>query len=222
MAQDEVSLYNLALSVAGSRSRVSAPTEASREAEICRLWFAPIARQVLRAAPWASVRAFDNLAVVKERTDASWVDGDPNPEYRYAYALPAQCLRPRFLRGYGRFEVGLLSSNQQVLMTNTEQALLYYTFDQQQISMWDPDLYLSIAYGIAAAIAQPLSGKPGLTRTAQQMANAIILTAREIAANESYEPLEGLSPSLQVRGAIASPVLPYVYPNGPTLAITNV
>lgn len=222
MAQDEVSLYNLALSTAGSRSRISAPTEASREAEICRLWFAPIARQILRAAPWASVRAFDNLAVVKERADASWVDGDPNPEYRFAYALPAQCLRPRFLRNYARFEVALLSSNVQALMTNSEQALLYYTYDQQQISMWDPDLYLAVAYGVAAAIAQPLSGKPGLTRTAQQMANAIILSAREASANESYEPLEALSPSLQARGAIAMPIQPYVYPNGPVLAITNV
>lgn len=224
MAQDEVSLYNLALSAAGARSRVSAPTEASREAEICRLWFAPTYRHILRAAPWASTRAVERLALITERVDGSlWASGDPMPEFRYAYAMPNKCLRPRYLNGYGRFTIELLNAEKQALMTNVEDAILYYTYDQTLISMWDPQLYMAVAKALAAHICLPLNGKAAMARNAMQEANAMIYQAREASANESYEQLHTAATTLQVRGsAYDAASQPYVYPDGPVLAVTNV
>lgn len=222
MAQDKTSLFNLALSAAGARGSVSAPTEASREAEICRLWFEPVVRQILRAAPWPSARAVGRLALLSERTSATWELGKPNPEYRFAYALPAQCLRPRYLAGYARFEVALLSSGEQALMTNQEDALLYYTFDQQSIPLWDASLYFAIAHALGAYIALPLNGKTQQARSAQGMANSMIMQAQEAAANESYEPLESDPSWMQARGSAYNNATPrFVYPNGPMLAVDN-
>lgn len=223
MAQNEVSLYNLALSAAGARSRVSAPTEASREAEICRLWFAPTYRQILRAAPWASTRSVSRLALIKERVDGSdWIAGDPMPEYRYAYALPAKCLRPRYLSGYARFTVELLNSETQAIMTNQENALLYYTYDQDGVGMWDSQLYMAVAKALGAQIALPLNGKAAAAQRAMQEANSFIYQARESAANESFEQLSAVAATMQVRGsAYDMPLSPYIYPDGPTFAVSN-
>ena len=220
MAQDKVGLFNLALSAAGARGSVSAPTEASREAEICRLWFEPTVRQVLRAAPWASARAVGRLALIAERTLSDWTEGMPQPEYQYAYAIPNGCLRPRYLYGYGRFEIALRSADQQVLMTSVENPILYYTFEQLNVAMWDPALYLAIAHALGAFIALPLNGKTQQARSAQGMANSMIAQAQEAAANESFEPLESVPEWLQVRGsAYNTPTSRFIYPNGPSIAV---
>lgn len=224
MAQDKVSLFNLALSAAGARGRVSSPTEASREAEICQLWFDPTYRQILRAAPWASARAVGRLALLNERTFSDdWIAGNPQPEYQFAYALPAGCLRPRFLFGYARFELSLLSASQQALMTGQEDAILYYTMDQPLIQQWDATLYLAVAHALGAYICLPLNGKTQQARSAQGMANSLILQAQETSANESYEPQDSVPDWIQIRGSVYNaPVSRYIYPNGPTLALNNV
>lgn len=223
MAQDEVSLYNLALSAAGARSRISLPTENSREAEICRLWFAPTYRHILRAAQWSSARSVARLALITEQTSDIWMPGSPSPGYRFAYSLPDKCLRPRFLSSYQRFSVELISPEQQALMTDVENALLYFTYDQFRISMWDPSLYMAVAKALGAQICLPLNGKTSQARAAMQEANAMIYAAREAAANEDFEPVEAVPLTLQVRGsAYNRPLNPFVYPDGPILAVANV
>ena len=223
MAQNETSLYNLALSSAGTRSRISSPGEQSREAEICRLWYEPVRRQILRAAPWASAKAMSRLALKAEQTETDWIDGSPNPKFRYAYALPSKYLQARYLFDYARFDIGLLSSNETALMTSSENVVLYYTFDQTEIATWDADLYLAIALALAAYICLPLNGKTSQARSAQQQANGMIYSAREAAANESYEPVDMAPEWIAGRGsAYGSPGVRYIYPSGPLIAVPNV
>lgn len=223
MAQDETSLYNLALSSAGARSSISHPDERSREAEICRLWYAPVRRQILRAAPWPVVRAVTRLALITEQTAESWAPGLPNPEYRFAYGLPDGFLHPRYLTSYARFEVSLISPSQQALNTNEEQAIFFYTVDQTLIPLWDPDLYIAIAMALAAYICLPLNGKVSQARAAQQQANSLIYQAREASANESFEPMEVSPDWIQARGSAYSNTGPrYIYPAGPMISVPNV
>ena len=47
----EVQVYNLALNAVGERSNISSPTEQSRPAEVCSLWYSPVRDQVLAAVP---------------------------------------------------------------------------------------------------------------------------------------------------------------------------
>ena len=107
-------------------------------------------------------------------------------------------------------------------MTDQENAILYYTYDQADISMWDADLFLAVAHGMASQICNPLTGKTQKALRALQEANGIILQAREAAANESYAPVEAVPIPLQARGsAYNAPMQRYVYPNGPLLTVTN-
>ncbi len=218
MAQSQTELFNLALSAAGTRSFVSAPNEASREAEICRLWYEPVRRQILQAAPWPSTRSVARLALLSERVEDAWAAGKPLPQYQYAYALPANCLRPRFLSSYSRFEISLLSTTQQAIMTSAPEAIMIFTFDQFDPTMWDPSLYLAIAAGLASKITMPLTGKQALARIAFQEANFAIGAAQEAAANEDYAPVEWLSEGLQARGSsYGLGIERFIYPNGPML-----
>lgn len=223
MAQDETSLYNLALSSAGTRSRVNNPSEQSREAEICRLWYEPVRRQVLRAASWSSAKSFARLALRVERTEEVWITGAPNPEFRFAYALPDRYLQARYLYDYSRFDISLLSADESAVMTNGEQALLYYTFDQTKIATWDPDLYLAVAHALAAYICLPLNGKTSQARNAQQQANSLIYAAREAAANESFLPLESPPDWIAARSSAYNTTgARFVYPSGPMISVPNV
>jgi len=216
MITDEVSIYNLALSAVGTRSKVTSPTERSREAEICRLWFGPVRDRVLRAAPWPSTKAWSRLALLKQRDgDASWVITDPEPGFAYAYSPPADMLAPRYLAGYQRFSLSSYPGNLKAIMTDQEGALLCYSKQQTAIQTWDVGLQMAIVYGLSAYIALPLHGKAGRAKAAMDEANNLITTAREEAANTDVGRLETIPSWLAVRG-YGAPLSDtrYIYPSG--------
>lgn len=217
MAQDTVNLYNLALSAAGQRARVSLPDERSREAELCNMWFPQTYKQVLRAARWASASAHDALTLVAER-EGDWTPGQPDPEFQFAFALPNGCLHPRYLYGFDRFRVSLLAPDRLALMTNLEQPILYFTMDQPWIEMWDAQLYFAVAYALGANIVMPISGKPSLARSLIEQANMYIAAARESAANESFDGFASLPGGRDW----TVPGQRFIYPDGPMLGMNNV
>lgn len=216
MITDEVSIYNLALSSIGTRSSVALPTEKSREAEICRLWFGPVRDRVLRAAPWPSTRAWARLALLKERDyDDRWVADDPEPEFLYAYSPPSDMLAPRYLAGYQRFTLASYPGNKLAIMTNQHQALLCYTKKQPVIGLWDAGLQMAIVNALAAHIALPLHGKTARARNALEQANTLIMQAREEAANDDVDSTESIPPWIAARGYTGTlNETRYIYPNG--------
>lgn len=216
MITDEVSIYNLALNAVGTRSTVAAPTEKSREAEVCRLWFGPVRDRVLRAAPWASTKAWGRLPLLKQRDDQeSWTPNDPEPGYAYAYGVPQDMLAPRYLAGYQRFVMSSYPGNKLAIMTNEPNALLTYTRRQEVVGLWDPGLQMAIVYALAAHIAMPLHGKAARARAAMEQANDYILAAREENANNDMAQVEAIPPWIQARGyGAALTDTRYFYPNG--------
>lgn len=226
MAQDLVSLYNLASSAAGSRNNIASPTEVSREAELCELWFGPVRNQVLRAAPWPNTRAFARLALLAERDpDLEWTASDPEPGLSYVYAVPSDIINPRYLTTFERFNYGPWSNNGTDVMTvsaQTANAVLAYTKVPSNIGLWDPQLYFAIAYALAAHITMPLSGKPQRAQNAAQLANQLILQARVNAANTDVESYETIPEWISARGYAGSyPPTRYIYPNGALISIGN-
>lgn len=216
MITDEVSIYNLALNAVGTRSTVALPTEKSREAEVCRLWFGPVRDRVLRAAPWASTRAWARLALLKERDDAArWVSSDPEPGFQYAYGVPSDMLAPRYLAGWQRFTLSSYPGNKLALMTSVPDALLTYTKKQEVVGLWDVGLQMAVVYALAAHIAMPLTGKPARARNAMEQANDFILSAREENANNDMASVDTIPSWLQVRGHTDNlNATRYFYPNG--------
>lgn len=95
MAQTVTGIFNLACSAIGTRARIASPTENSREAEVCRDWYDLIRDRVLQMAPWPEATAWSRLALLQERDDTlDWASTDPDPGFRYMYALPSDYIYP--------------------------------------------------------------------------------------------------------------------------------
>jgi hypothetical protein len=74
VAMDIVELYNLALDTVGARATISLPTEQSREAEVCNLWFPNIRDQVLASAAWPEATKMARLAQLATQEGDTWLD----------------------------------------------------------------------------------------------------------------------------------------------------
>lgn len=217
----EVQIYNLALNAIGSRDNISLPTEDSREAEVCRLWYPLIRDQLLAAAAWPEATKFRAMSLLAEAED-EWATGAPRPGYTYVYTLPSDLLRPQYLTDFSHFLITGYDDNQKALHTNTESAILAYTMRLTNISLWSSELQMAVVYGLAAHICMPLSGKPSRAKMLVQDANNLLYMARESAANASTERHESVPDWIAARGYNFGASNRYVYPYGSLLSITNV
>lgn len=218
----EVQVYNLALNAVGERSNISLPTEQSRPAEVCRLWYSAVRDQVLAAAPWPEATKIAYLALLAEQDDdATWLETEPRTGYQYVYALPSDMLRPRYMSDFSRF---LFSSynGQRAVHSNTQSAILAYTSRLENVALWDSALQMAIVYGLAANICMPLSGKPARAQALANRANELITTARVDAANSNNEHYESIPDWIAARGFNSTSSPRYFFPYGSTLALTNV
>lgn len=220
MTVDLTSLYNLACDACGARARISTPTEQSREAEACNLWFPAIRDQVLASARWPEATKMQRLAQLGlNDSDDVWIEGEPKPGYAYIYAIPADCLRPQYVTDYSQFDIQHFNDESRGLHTNLLAPILVYTFRQEIISLWSAELKMAVMYGLAANICTPLTGKPSRSRQLLQMANTNIIAARETAANTTNEIQESVPDWITARGYSGAPVATrYYYPFGSLLS----
>lgn len=218
----EVQVYNLALNAVGERSDISSPTEQSRPAEVCHLWYSPVRDQILAAAPWpeATKIAYPALLATVDDDDA-WLPTEPRTGYSFVYAMPSDALRPRYMSDFSRF---LLTSydGRRALHSNTADAILAYTSRLENIALWDAELQMAVVYGLAANICMPLSGKPSRAKMLAEKANELILNARVSAANSSNESYESIPDWIVARGFNQSASPRYFYPYASILTLTNV
>jgi hypothetical protein len=215
----EVEVYNLALNAIGGRNNISSPTENSREAEVCNLWYSAVRDQVLAAAPWPEASKLEYLALAA-KADDSWSPGEPRPGYEYAYTMPIDCIRPQYLTTFSRFLITAGPNDTILLHTNESQALLMYTFNQAVVTLWSRELQMAIVYGLAAHICMPLTGKPSRTQMLVDRANSIIIAARESSANTSDDRYETVPDWLTARGyADTSSRSAFYYPFGALLNV---
>lgn len=214
----EVHIYNMALNAVGTKDDVAFTTEESREAEVCRLWFGPVRDHVFRAAYWPSTKAFARLALLAERDDSvAWATGDPEPGFRFAYAQPADALRPRYLTTFGRFSTGI-HQGQKAIVSQEEAVILAYTKAEDNVALWDVSLQFAVAHALAAFIAMPLHGKPSRAKKAEDTANGLITEARVVAANEEENQYDSIPDWIAARGYGGSvAVSRFLYPYGPMI-----
>ena len=220
MAYDEVTIYNLALGAVGARASVNRPDERTREAIVCRQWFEAVRDTVFRAAPWSSLKGNRLLPLLRTRnTGLPWVEGDPDPEWAFAYGLPDDFIYPRNLQNFSRFEMSAYG-DAQALMTNEDGALLSYTRRVENPSAWDIGLYTAIHSGLAAHICLQLNGSRSRAQMALQRANEIIMTERATNANQHQNDYDSMPDWLIARGLGGPPTFSrYLYPTGPMLTV---
>lgn len=218
----EVQVYNLALNAIGERSNISSPTENSRPAEVCRLWYSPVRDQVLSAAPWPEATKIAYLPLLAQADDEdAWLETEPRTGYQYVYAMPSDALRPRYMSDFSRF-LFTHYGDQRALHSNTEDAILAYTSRLENIALWDGELQMAIVYGLAANICMPLSGKPSRAKMLAEKANELITSARVAAANANNESYESIPDWIVARGFNHSSSQRFFHPYGSLLTLTNV
>ncbi len=163
MASDngKITIWNMALGFIGTRT-VAGEDEKALEAVQCKLYWDSARRQALRDFPW-------NFA--QRRAWLAQIDMPEGYEqqYTYAYALPEDMLQALRLypngkdyEQYGDKESGRFIlvhdavSKGQVLLCNTDKALLSYTADIADVALFD-DLFVGmLARKLAAMIAVSL------------------------------------------------------------------
>jgi hypothetical protein len=222
VAQDQLTLFQMALSAIGHTRLPSDPDENSPGAIACRLWYEPVRNYVLRSAFWPSAKKAMRLELNATRDlGADWADTDPLPGWLYMYDAPEDLCAPRYLSTYERFETGNTSDDAaaKVILTDMEDAILIYTNVQDDISLYDAGLYFAMAHALAAYICQGLTGKNQKAVQQMQIANGIILQARADAANEAWSLQDSVPDWIAARGysgAVTSSR--FIYPYGPVLS----
>jgi hypothetical protein len=215
MAQDQTTLYNLALNAVGTRSRVVSPSEVSREAEVCNLWYPTVRDQILCAAHWDSAAAVNQLTIEAERTTDAWEEGAPEPPWLYRFNVPNDFLYPRHLSTFENFRMTQVGGVPK-LLAMSEVVILHYTKKQTVVAAWDADLWYATVQGLAGHIAMPLHGKA--SRAAQAIANAndVLLKAQARVANRNQVTFDHIPDWLAARGVVSVPAVSgYIHQVGP-------
>jgi hypothetical protein len=230
VAQTQLDLYNLALSAMGSDYSVASLTEQSLPAEACNLWYENTRLTVMRAAHWNSCKRFERLVKAASRetetdytadSDVDWQSGDPEPGFAFSYNLPGRFIAARYLTDYSQFTIGANpETGEDMLSCNIggpvadDAPVLCYTYDQQRLDRWEPDLYQAMVYGLAGHIVMPLSGKPDRAQLMFNLANQFLLDARARTANERHQLFAQTPERLQARGYSYTPVYPFIQSYG--------
>jgi hypothetical protein len=224
VAADVVVLYNLALDSIGARNKISLPSDQSREAEACNLWFPNIRDQVLASAPWPEATKMERLALFEgQNDDGVWLQGKARPDLLNSFACPADMLRPQYLADYQQFSIQSRAPEKKALMTNAISPILIYTFRQTLVGMWSAELQMAIMYSLAASICTALTGKTSRAKLLNDQANERIIAARESAANLNDERLDSLPDWIAARGYCdTSSRARFFYPFGSLLTSANV
>jgi hypothetical protein len=174
----------MALSNIGTRSTIASFDENSTEAKECKLWYDFSRTQALEAFDWSFARRRLALAL----------HGDDAPEMRWSfrYQYPANCIAARYIENplgptadAVPFEIELSEDgNTKSLLTNQEDAVLVYTSDMTQTTMYTSHFVETLSHLLAFHIAIQLTGKRSIKSDMAQMYSALLRAAPAQNANE--------------------------------------
>ncbi len=181
-----LAVYNQALGLAGARAKLASLGDKSRERELCDLYYDTAKSTAFSMANWPDLSATARLAIVAERNFAlDWADGDPQPPWRFAYALPHDYVRARHLSSGARFKLGNCNG-ERVLLTNQEQAVLIYTRNIESPGAWDNSLRKVVVAELALKIVGGLSFSDNAAANVAQHYGKEVTDALLEQANEAH------------------------------------
>lgn len=220
MAQTTTELYNLAAQAVGARGKLVSTSQASRFTDVFGLWLPSVRAVVLQSSHWPSAKKTASLSPIAERDNGvAWAAGAPKPGAKYAYLAPSDLLHPRHLSTYGHFDMEMIGDSR-AIHAHEPQAILTYTFDQTNESLWEPELFLLMAIALGAYTAQTLTGKRSLSASLEKQANEMITRAQARSLAMHYAPVSAVASWHSARGYAGRPdVARYVYPLGSLIAV---
>ena len=192
-----VRICNMALSHIGARSRIETLSEQSAEAKECSLWYDYSRLATLEGFDWSFARKRLQLALA----------GDPplDDTWCFRYQYPVDCVaareivNPSLVRidpGYNTllftdrtdaipFEVEISDDGTaNTILTNQPEAILKYTFDQEQTSIYSPYFVKAFSRHLASQIAYALTGKVAIADRNFEVWQLMMIRASGHNANE--------------------------------------
>lgn len=188
MSTSVVEICNMALSNIGSRSSIESLDEASAEGIQCKLWYNKARKQVLAALDWSFARKRLTLALHSEAADLI--------DWTFRYQFPSDCLQFRKLTNPdGRsadavpFIIEMNSTGKEkTILTNLDTAQGVYTWDQQDVTVFDPMFEQALAFLIAHYICYTLVGSLPLKKEMLMNYGAMLRYAEATDANQHMDP----------------------------------
>lgn len=188
----KVSIWNMALVNVGSSGFIQSPTEASAEANHCRVVYDEAVKSTLEALDW-------NFARVK----VALADLDtPDDDWIYQYAYPSNCVSARKILTTIRnekpmpFKVGLnAAATAKVVNTDVSEAVLVYTALVTNEALFSSAFAVALSWHVAMSISGPLAGndKNIMDKVNKGLATALA-QAQTLDANEGQEDDERDAP----------------------------
>lgn len=193
----EVDIANLALYRIGQLEPISDLDEDTPQAEAVKAIFGIVRDAVLESYQWPFATFRAQLAVVAS------AETDPDsPDLRtgwgFTYALPANCLAPRYLypgtntpgeRQEIPFEIEGDVTRGKVLLTNLEEAELVYTKLITNPNVWSPMFRDAFALRLAADLALSLAKKPQLGFNLHRLFESWVSRASAAQSNQARKDL---------------------------------
>ena len=212
--RDQVTLFNIALGVAGARASLTSVEDHTIEAEKCRLFYETARDEVFSAFYWGSLRSTARLVQVAERDlSVDWADTDPRPGYRFAHRLPVNFHYPQFLSNWSQFELSRIG-DELVLMSDAEHPILTYTRKESNLGVWEPMLFSLVAAYLGVKVAIALKVDEKAYRRAVEHLQGVYSSAITAAANQDLQVIQETLPEwIEARGfvGLSAPVR-FFYP----------
>ncbi len=180
-------IANAALEQIGAKSGIQNLNENSVEAKACKFWYDFCRVHVLEAYNWGFAR--------KRLSLASSSDDPPEGIWGYRYQYPVDCVKAREIENplgdtYDAipFEIEQTSDGTaKTILTDADEAILIYTRDVQQTSLFPAHFIDTLAAQLASRIALKLTGKRTIRDDMQKLYASLLSVAPAHDANEAVK-----------------------------------
>ena len=196
----KLQIWNLALANIKQTPSIQGVNEDSSEANFCRVYYEDALKDALQKHDWNFAKKRLSLAVIDdERNREDW-------EYQYGY--PNDCLQARYIVTPRRdqspipFEVAILpstglgnSADQKVIWTDKYQAVLSYTYFQENTTFFSQKFTIALSWKLSSLIAQPITNKASIEAAALAQYQEKILEAQAANMNEGRGTKQSNTPN---------------------------
>lgn len=181
-----VEIINIALARLGE-SPIQSLNEGSAPANAAKLLYDAERRATLREYPWNF--ALKQAALARSEQDAV--------DFRYAFALPGDCLRAVRLWGADKKAIRF-SVRGDVLYADETGITLEYVSDVEDGNRFDSKFVEAFTYRLASALSMPIKGSPELMGNFMNLYKALVSDAAVQSAREERVQIQD-NPYIEAR-----------------------
>ncbi|GAB7024701.1 phage connector family protein [Salidesulfovibrio brasiliensis] len=177
---DKPTICNRALAAIGVTDRISSIDEGTPEADLCKLHYDEVLREVLRVYPWNFARTFKNLG--------GPVETDLPPHWSHAYQLPPDCLRVWRVYGASGSEVvepGAWVRAGPRIFINEDGPVIEYIRDEPDAGLYDSLFVAAVVARLGAELALGLAESRTMAAEMLSIFERRLMEARSVDSAEN-------------------------------------